>query len=213
MRLIFKGLAIAACLGWAGAAAAQNARFVPAAEFYFEEDTRTARPIMAEAGSGDAVVERLTKAIARNPRAREATAQLAHLAMAGGRPELGHELYRRLQAQTVVNDGLYRPLLWNYGWDLYRAGDYAGALGQWETLVKSRSLTAAWMPPTLALVLWQLDRREEAVLWYAAAVRTDPDRWGTVAFFSTLLPDWHEQDLATLGDVQAAWATELPAWN
>ena len=212
MRLFFHGLALVAGFAWGGLAFAQQARFTPAAEFYFDEDPRTARLIVADSGEGDALVAKLLKLIERNPRNREATAQLAHVAMAAGRLDLGHELYRRVLAQTGTNDGIYRPLLWNYGWDLYRTGDAAGALAQWETLARSRGVTAAWMPPTLALALWAVDRREEAVAWYAAAVRTQPELWSTPARFDSLLPDWGEDERALLVEVQRAWQDNPPGW-
>ena len=103
-------------------------------------------------------------------------------------------------------------MVWNYGWDLYRAGDDEGAFTQWRTLVEARSVTAAWMPPTLALSLWSLGRKEEAVQWYAAAVRSEPQLWNTTAQFARLLPEWSEADRAVLAEVQAAWAANPPSW-
>ena len=54
------------------------------------------------------------------------------------------------------------------------------------------------MPPTLALSLWSLGRKEEAVQWYAAAVRSEPQLWNTTAQFARLLPEWSEADRAEL---------------
>src|SRR5690606_27217960 len=48
------GAALAACLLVAGAASAQS-RLVPASEFYFTEEARTTRPIVAIQGEGDTV--------------------------------------------------------------------------------------------------------------------------------------------------------------
>lgn len=208
-NLVFAALA---CLACAGPAFAQTAPLLPTSEFYFDQDARTTRPIVSQSGSGDALVQSLLKAIQRNPRAKADIAQLAHVAMAGGRPELGHELYGRVLGQMDSNDGLYRGVLWNYGWDLYRAGDAAGALAKWETLRTSRNVNADWMPATFALVLWSLDRRDEAVQWYAAAVRSEPARWRETGQYAALLPDWREQDRATLAEVQQAWAENPPGW-
>lgn len=80
----------------------------------------------------------------------------------------------------------------------------AGASGYFSNPVR--------VPPTLALVLWTLDRREEAVRWHAAAVRTEPLRWRDLAHLASLLPDWREQDRATLAEVAAAWKAAPPAW-
>jgi len=211
-KLIFPGLLALSAI--AGSALAQSAApLVPTSEFYFDEDARTTRLIVAVEGSGDPLVQELLKAISRNPRAKSETAQLAHVAMAGGRPELGRELYGRVLAQVDANDGLYRSVLWNYGWDLFRTGDHAGALAQWQTLLASRNITADWMPTTFAVALWQLDRRDEAVRWYAAAVRSEPTRWSTSEHYASLLPAWREEDRALLAEVQRAWAADPPEWR
>ena len=71
---------------------------------------------------------------------------------------------------------------------------------------------ASWVPPTLALALWKLDRRDEAVSWYAAAVRTEPEQWNNAANFPQLLPQWKDEERATLAEVLQAWAAKPPAW-
>ena len=214
-KLAFTALAgvVLAAAGLSGGAAAQGATVVPTSEFYFDEEPRTTRPVVAVEGSGDPLAQKLLKEIQRNPRARAETAQLAHMAMAGGRPQVGHELYGRAIAQLDTNNALYRPVLWNYGWDLYRLGDYDAALAQWMTLLQSRRVDADWMPPTFALVLWQLDRKVEAVQWYAAAVRTRPDRWNGADQYPVLLPDWSVDDRAILAEVQQAGQADPPDWG
>lgn len=208
-------IGLAACLAGIGAVSAQAAptQLVPAAEFYFGDDARTTRPVVALQGEGDALAESLLKAIARNPRAKAETAQLAHIAMTGGRPELGIELYGRALRQVSPTEALYRPLLWNYGWDLLRNGNAADALTQWETLLKTRNSTADWMPPTFALALWMLDRRDEAVQWYAAAVRTHPDKWSGNDQYEALLPGWQDGERAVLAEIQQAWQVDPPQWR
>lgn len=182
------------------------------AEFYFDADANATRPVIAVRETGDAAVERLLKAIKRDPHALAERAQLAHIAMGGGRPELGRELYEATLGRLDSGNGLWRAVVWNYAWDLYRTGDTAGALAQWQTLVNARATTASWMPPTLALVLWTAGRRDEAVQWYAAAVRSEPQQWGTSARYATLLPEWRDSERATLAEVQQAWAANPPRW-
>lgn len=203
-------LTLAVALALAGAAHAQS--LPKPAEFYFDADANATKPVVAVRESGDEAVERLLKAIKRDPRAVAERAQLAHLAMDGGRPELGRELYNAALAQLDPNDALWRAVLWNYGWDLYRTGAHADALQRWLELANARATTAGWMPPTFALVLWQLGRRDEAVQWYAAAVRTEPTHWRTTEQFPTLLPDWRDAERATLAEVQQAWAANPPSW-
>jgi hypothetical protein len=64
----------------------------------------------------------------------------------------------------------------------------------------------------MALSLWSLNRKAEAVQWYAAAVRTEPGLWNDPANYPRLLPDWREQDRQRLIEVYNAWAANPPAW-
>src|SRR5690606_36967753 len=76
----------------------------------------------------------------------------------------------------------------------------------------NRVAKPAWVPPTLALALWKLDRRDAAVACHAAAVRTYPDRWTRVDALPGLLPDWRDGDGATPADVLAGWTQDPAAW-
>ena len=180
-------------------------------EFYFEPDADVARPLELLPGSDDATVERLMQARQKGRRdANLATAQLAHLSYAAGRADTGAALYAEAK-QRPDNARQRDALHWNHGWDLYRSGDIAGALEQWRVAGIERLKGPAWLPPTLALALWQLDRRDEAVRWYAAAVRTEPTLW-TSPDLARLLPDWTAADRAVLAQVAAAWQAAPPPW-
>ena len=181
-------------------------------EFYFDADAQTTRELVALRGEGDALIDRLAANVARKPDDVESRAQLARVAMRSGRSELGHELYQAAQRLASGNQRLARQVGWNYGWDLYLAGDYPRALEQWNKLLGGWPAAPSWQPPTLALVLWKLDRRTEALAWYAAAVRTEPNLWNSSANFAQLLPDWREEDRQTLAEVLAAWQANPPAW-
>ena len=191
-----------------------QARPLPAPkEFYFDQDAQTARPLVLQPGSDDAVQQRLLKVMNGNGRdANLAAAQLAHIAYAGGRTDIGAALYARVRGAIGSSHRLYRPLLWNQGWDLFHAGDAEGALANWREVGAEAFGNPSWVPPTLALALWTLDRRDEAVRWYAAAVRTEPLRWNDPANLPALLPDWRAEDRATLAEVAAAWREAPPAW-
>lgn len=193
--------------------AAAQERLVPTSEFYFDADDGATEPVVAIEGEGQQVVDRLLDRMHSEQRAKAATAQLAHLAMVGGRPDLGRELYDRALGWLDIGDGLYRPVLWNYGRDLYRLGEHAAAFEQWRTLLQSRRIHASWMPPTFALALWTLDRRDEAVQWYAAAVRSEPRLWRSGDDYASLLPDWTDAERAILSEVHHAWAANPPGWN
>jgi len=181
-------------------------------EFYFDEDRSTTRALVVVPGQGDAVVDKLAAIVQRDPRAAEARAQLGTLAITGGRRELGDQLYKAALASLASGSQQYRTVSWNYGWALMRGGDAEQALHQWIALGNGRPATPDWLPPTLALTLWKLDRKDEAVAWFAAAVRTWPDKWGDASNFAALVPEWTDQERATLGDILAAWQANPPAW-
>jgi Tfp pilus assembly protein PilF len=181
-------------------------------EFYFDEDRGVTRPIVAVEGlQGDALAEQLVKIRERGRRAIEATAQLAQVAIAGGRAELGKSLYQQALNSTQTGGTMWRSISWNYAWDLYRLGEFQAALTHWAGANNSVG-APAWVPPTLALGLWSVDRKTEAVQWYAAAVRTEPNLWNDPANFARLLPTWNESERSRLAEVHAAWQANPPAW-
>ena len=203
-------LALAAVLTLA-AFAAQAQTLTKPAEFYFDEDRNTARLIVAVEGEGEPLAEQLVKAIERGRSRIEATAQLAHVAMSENRTELGEKLYQEALSSTEGRGTLGRAVRWNYGWDLYRQDQKQAALVQWVELAKGFG-SPSWVPPTLALVLWDLDRKAEATQWYAAAVRTEPLLWGNPANFPALLPGWSDPERKRLAEVFAAWQADPPTW-
>lgn len=202
-------LALALAL-WGFAAGAQS--LPKPKEFYFDEDRGVTRPVVAIDGlEGEALAEQLVKARERGRKAVEATAQLAHVAIAGGRAELGKSLYQQALGSVQPGGTLWRSISWNYGWDLYRLGESEAALAQWAGAVNGVG-APTWVPPTLALGLWSVDRKAEALQWYAAAVRTEPTLWNDAANFARLLPEWTEAERNRLAEVHAAWQADPPAW-
>lgn len=184
------------------------------AEFYFDEDRSATRvfDVASEADATEARVNRLLRDIPRDIRALNGLVQIARLAMQQERYELGTALYQRVVDSIDRNHTLYRSVLWNYGWDLHRAGMHEEALQQWTHLINLRQVRASWIPPTLALALWQSNRQGEAVQWYGAAVRTEPGLWGVGADLEAMLPDWSAADRAVLQQVKQAWANDPPMW-
>jgi hypothetical protein len=194
---------------WTFAAGAQN---VPKPkEFYFDDDRGVNGPIVVIQGEGEALVDQLVKARERGRKSVEATAQLAHVAISDNRADLGKQLYQQALAGAQSGSALWRAISWNLAWDLYRLGEYQPALTQWAALVPPVG-APSWLPPTFALGLWSVDRRSEAVEWYAAAVRTEPGLWSNPANYPRLLPDWREEDRARLAEVHAAWQANPPSW-
>ncbi len=179
-------------------------------EFYFDQDS-AARPIIVVEGDVSTITEQLAKERERGRRTVEATAQLARIAIQQNRADLGKALYAQALESRAGNSTLGRGIRWNYGWDLYRLGEYEAALEQWANLVSAPG-GPSWIPPTLALALWSADRKPEAIQWYAAAVRTEPYLWNDPANFPQLLPDWSASERTTLAEVHAAWQSDPPSW-
>jgi tetratricopeptide (TPR) repeat protein len=209
IRNLLLAAALATVLA-SGTAGAQN--LSKPNEFYFDADAQTVKPVIAVRETGEAAMERLAKILERKPNAPTEAAQLAHLAMQAGRNDLGRQLYGRALREIDSGSTYWRAINWNYAWDLYRSGAFDDAFKQWLTLHNARNVNAGWMPPTYAIALWSLGRKDEALQWYAAAVRTEPDQWRDTSRYAELLPDWRAADRATLAEVQKAWAANPPAW-
>jgi len=180
-------------------------------EFYFDDDTAAAAPQVVAADAPD-LVDQLAKQRERGRKALDATVQLASVAYAQGRPELGAQLYIEAEKEAGANSLPGRMVRWNKGWDLYRSGNIDGALSAWHDAQAGMRGNPSWVPPTLALALWTQGRKDEAVKWYAAAVRTEPQQWSSSAGYAQQLPTWRDSERATLAEVQQAWATNPPAW-
>lgn len=111
-----------------GTAPVWAAPAVPAPqEFYFDSDA-AAVPMIVVQSDGDALVAQLLKQRERGRRTVEATVQLASVAIAQGRTELGEQLYREALKDAPVQGSLGRGVRWNYGWDLLRQGQPEAAL-------------------------------------------------------------------------------------
>ncbi|MBK0056843.1 tetratricopeptide repeat protein [Stenotrophomonas sp. S39] len=206
------GKFVAGVLLVSGAACAWAAPALPVPqEFYFDNDAAAA-PIIVVAGSGDDLVAQLLKQRERGRKTLEASVQLASVAIAQGRAELGEQLYREALAEASVQSSLGRSVRWNYGWDLLRQGQALAALEQWQSVANNLRSNAAWIPPTYALALWRAGQQQEAVKWYAAAVRTEPSQWSDSSRYAQLLPGWRDDERASLAEVQQAWAAAPPAW-
>lgn len=211
MRKLFLSCACALALAIPAAVVAQQ--LPRPKEFYFDDDAAVTRPIVAIEGSDGETIAQLARLMERGGRNSErAIAQLAHLSMASGRIENGRALYANAVAAAGARSQQRHAVQWNYAWDLYRAGDFEGALAQWQEAFANRLSAPSWVPPTMALALWKLDRRRDAVDWYAAAVRTEPQLWSDAARLPSLLPDWTAADLETLAEVHAAWVLAPPSW-
>lgn len=206
------GKILASVLLASGAATAWAAPAMPVPqEFYFDSDLAAA-PMVAMQGEGDELVTQLVRLRERGRRAVEATVQLASVASTQGRAELADQLYGEALKEAPAQSSAGRSVRWNYGWDLLRQGKPEAALEQWLSSAGNARSKPSWVPPTYALALWRMGQKQEAVQWYAAAVRTEPSQWSTSDNYAQLLPQWREDERASLAEVQQAWVAAPPAW-
>lgn len=94
---------------------------------------------------------------------------------------------------------------WNYGWALFASADNAGALSHWRTAADLHGGHPTWVPTTLAIGLWLTGHTDRAIEYYAAAVASDPDRWGEVTGVAEATRDWSANEKLAIEAVQAAW--------
>lgn len=206
-RQMVAGILLAATVG-----AAWGETVLPSPqEFYFDPDP-AAQPVVVVEGEGNELINQLVRQRERGRKSLEATVQLASVAMGEGRVELGQTLYDEALQAASASSPQGRTVRWSYGWDLLRIGQGDAALAQWNAAAQALRGNASWVPPTFAMALWQLGRKDEAVKWYAAAVRTEPAQWSTAERHAALLPGWRESERAALAQVQQAWAANPPAW-
>ena len=94
---IFLAMAILAASGFG----AQAQTLSKPKEFYFDEDRNTTKLVVAIEGEGESLAAQLLKATERGRKRTEAQAQLAHIAIAQERVELGKTLYQEALAAVA----------------------------------------------------------------------------------------------------------------
>jgi tetratricopeptide (TPR) repeat protein len=139
-----------------------------------------------------------------NPRNVTALAQRAYIHYATGYLEHGERDYSRALELASDDPVLQRRVLWSWGWSLWIAEQPQAALQQWQRAEKQHGGRPFWVPYTYALAYWQLEQRDLAVAFYAAAVRSDA-RWGSEAGFQEKTEHWRDSERAIGRELLAAW--------
>ena len=204
-----RGLLLALLLSAAWSASAQSAPQIR--EFYFDADA-AAEPLVVVDPSLPDAVDQLARQRSRGRRGVEASVQLAEIAAAGNRIELADSLYQEAVEASQVNSSLGRSVRWNKGWHDFRQGRHAQAQQAWEQALEQVRGAPGWAPPTMALLHWSQGNQADAVKWFAAAVRTEPQMWSDTANFERLLPNWLPAERQTLEQVHQAWVDNPPSW-
>lgn len=96
---------------------------------------------------------------------------------------------------------------WSYGWALFNLGEDGCALAQWRRAAALAGGHPYWLPYAAAESYWRLGRQRLALQWFAAAVRSQPSRWGSEASIraSTYGRNWSDAQRSMLIDMLHAW--------
>lgn len=204
-----RGALVSLMLGLAWSASAQPLPSIR--EFYFDTDPAAEAVVVVDAAAAD-LVDQLARQRSRGRRMVEATVQLANIAAADNRLELADSLYQEAIASSAANSTVGRNVRWNFGWHAFRQGRLEQAGQAWGQVLEQTRGQPGWAPPTLALLLQARGETAEAVKWFAAAVRTEPQLWADPANFEQLLPAWLPAERETLRQVHQAWLANPPSW-
>lgn len=147
---------------------------------------------------------RLDAALRANPRDANALLHRAYLHYAGGHAQEGNRDFERALALAGPGTEAHRRTLWSWGWSLFQAGDPAQALEKWNASAAQAPRPPSWFPYTVALAHWKLDQRDDALAWFDAAVRSDP-QWGDAQGRAERSSRWREAEKVVFAELVAAW--------
>lgn len=126
-----------------------------------------------------------------------------------GRNDEGEADFR--QALPLANAGSVeaRLIRWTYGWAQLSAGNLADALASWQEAESLHGGHPYWVPYTYAVVLWLMDEQAAAIDYYDAAVRSDPDTWGSKRGMTDATRHWQELARSAIQGLFAAWQAQV----
>jgi tetratricopeptide (TPR) repeat protein len=203
--------ALLALLALCGNLHAQDAaEYQPPADAYTQDDPAARFTVKVDPG---------------NQRARETLEQILEYdgrnVMA--RVQHGHMLVDRGMRQRALAEFEYairvadadsvdlRVARWNFGWALLRTGDPRAAMAQWRLVESAHGGRPAWLPAQFAAALWIAGDREYAVDYYAAAVRSNPSRWGERGGMESVTSEWEPNERLAIEAVYGAWRERIGA--
>ena len=190
-----------------------------------QADTTAYQPPADAYTATDAAARFTVKVDPGDQRARETLEQILEYdgrnVMA--RVQHGHMLVDRGMRQRALAEFEYairvadpdsidqRVARWNYGWALLRSGDPRAAMAQWRLVESAHGGRPAWLPAQFAAALWIAGDREYAIDYYAAAVRSNPSRWGERSGMEAAIAEWEPNERLALEAVYGAWRERIGA--
>lgn len=183
---------------------AQSGNVPAPAGSYPDGDPAAVRPEMLDP-QDRAARQNLEQIIRRAPKNVPAKVQNAWLLLARGTRQRGYDAFEDAIASAPAGSLPLRHAHWNYGWALFNGAELQQALDHWLIAADLHGGHPAWVPTTFAVGLWLTGRNDLAIDYYAAAVKSDPDRWGETAGLAEATRDWGANEKLAIEAVHAAW--------
>lgn len=179
--------------------------FPPPAERYTDPDPSAHAVIVVPRHKLDlmAQLDRLAQGPADNWRAH---VQRGFERAPRGQTDGMREDYAIALAQTEGRPADTRTVLWSYGWALQVNGKHAEALVEWRKAELAHGGRPFWVPYTYAVALWSANRKDEALAYYEAAVRSEPEKWSTEAGVARWTLHWGPLERGSIDEIHAAWS-------
>lgn len=98
---------------------------------------------------------------------------------------------------------------WGYGWALYRMGQPRRAIEHWQLAEQLHGGQPKWAPWSYGIALWTAGDTELALDFWRAAVRSDPERWGSTRGLERAMADWPANQRLAAEGLHAEWKRQV----
>jgi len=113
--------------------------------------------------------------------------------------------YTRARKAAADEVERQRYVLWSHGWALLAQNRPEAALKDWRDSQHLHGGNPYWVPYSFAVALRAAGRDDEAVAYYAAAARSDPERWGSRTAMLDSTKTWKPHERTRIEAVYALW--------
>ena len=224
--LVILGLLVGACGGETPAPPAAAVAAIPAkpvkpaaehvplpkpAEVYRDADPNVRADPKVDANDPN-LASYLDERLAQNPSDVPARVERGYQRAQRGDAKGSEADYARARKAAADMVARQRYVLWSHGWALLAQNRPEDALKDWRDSQHLHGGNPYWVPYSFAVALRAAGRDDEAVAYYAAAARSDPERWGTRSAMLETTKSWKPQERTRIEAVYALWqgrSTEL----
>ena len=221
--LVMLGVVLGACGGEAPVPTAAPVARVPTqptaervplpkpAEVYRDADPNVRATPKVDANDPN-LAKYLDERLAQNPGDVPARVERGYQRAQRGDAKGAEADYARARKAAADMVERQRLVLWSHGWALLAQNRPEAALKDWRDSQYLHGGNPYWVPYSFAVALRAAGRDDEAVAYYAAAARSDPERWGSRAAMLESTKSWKPHERTRIEAVYALWqgrGTEL----